>query len=87
MKFGVETICYGEPRLWANLPVDNKLTTPLSDFKAKIKSWRYGSSRPEVLLGKGVLKICSKFAGEHQCQSAISIKLLCKTHFGIGVLL
>ena len=87
MKFGVETICYGEPRLWANLPVDNKLTTSLSDFKAKIKSWRCGSSRPEVLLGKGVLKICSKFAGEHQCQSAISIKLLCKTHFGIGVLL
>ena len=30
------------------------------------------SSRPEVLLGKGVLKICSKFTGEHPCQSAIS---------------
>ena len=23
------------------------------------------SSRPEVFLGKGVLKICSKFTGEH----------------------
>ena len=28
-----------------------------------------------VLLGKGVLKICSKFTGEHPCQSAIVIKL------------
>ena len=34
------------------------------------------SSRPEVFLGKGVLKICSKFTGEHPCQinpSLISI--------------
>ena len=33
------------------------------------------SSRPKVFLGKGVLKICSKFTGEHPCRSAISIKL------------
>ena len=33
------------------------------------------SSHPEVFLGKGVLKICSKFTGEHPCRSAISIKL------------
>ena len=33
------------------------------------------SSHPEVLLRKGVLKICSKFTGEHPCQSVISIKL------------
>ena len=32
------------------------------------------SSHPEVFLGK-VLKICSKFAGEHPCRSAISVKL------------
>ena len=25
----------------------------------------YGSSSPEVFLGKGVLKICRKFEGEH----------------------
>ena len=31
----------------------------------------------EVFLGKGVLKICSKFTGEQPCQSATSIKLLC----------
>ena len=35
------------------------------------------SSRPEVFLGKGVLKICRKFTGEHPCRSVISIKLLC----------
>ena len=31
----------------------------------------------EVFLGKGVLKICSKFTGEHPCRSVISVKLLC----------
>ena len=35
----------------------------------------YRSSHPEVFLGKGVLKICSKFTEEHLCQSVISIKL------------
>ena len=48
------------------------------------------SSRPEVFLGKVVLKICSKFTGEHPCRSAISIKLLAtllKSQFGMGVLL
>ena len=33
------------------------------------------SSHPEVFLGKGVLKLCRKFTGEHPCRSAISIKL------------
>ena len=35
------------------------------------------SSRPEVFLGKGVLKICSKLIREHPCRSVISIRLLC----------
>ena len=35
------------------------------------------SSRPQVLIGKGVLKISSKFIGEHSCRSVISVKLLC----------
>ena len=35
------------------------------------------SSRPEVFLRKGALKICSKFTGEHPCRSALSKKLLC----------
>ena len=29
----------------------------------------YGSSHSEVFLGKGVLKICSKFTGEYPCRS------------------
>ena len=33
------------------------------------------SNRPDVFLGKGVLKICSKFTGKHSSRSAISIKL------------
>ena len=35
----------------------------------------FRSSRPEVYLRKGVLKIFSKLTGEHPCRSAISIKL------------
>ena len=35
----------------------------------------YRNSPPEVLLEKYVLKICSKFTGEHPCLSAISITL------------
>ena len=37
----------------------------------------YRCSHPDVFLGKGVLKICSKFTGDHPCRSVISIKLLC----------
>ena len=37
----------------------------------------FRSSHPKVFLWKGVLKICSKFTGEHTCRSAISIKFLC----------
>ena len=29
-----------------------------------------------VLKGKGVLKLCGKFTGEHTCRSAISVKML-----------
>ena len=35
----------------------------------------FRSSPLEVFLGKSVLKICSKFTGEHPCRSVISIKL------------
>ena len=41
------------------------------------KGFIFRSSHLEVFLGKGVLKIYSKFTGEHPCRSAISIKLLC----------
>ena len=35
----------------------------------------FRSSLSEVFLEKAVLKICSKFTGEHPCRSVISIKL------------
>ena len=52
---------------FANAAIQKKL---LLDKTEIIKS-----SHPEVLLGKCVLKICSKFTGEHPRRSAISIKL------------
>ena len=42
------------------------------------------------VLVKGVLKICSKFTGEHPCRNVISISCkatLLKSHFGMVVLL
>ena len=45
--------------------------------KFKVLSY-FSSSHPEEFLIKGVLKICSKFTGEHPCRSAISIKLQSK---------
>ena len=42
---------------------------------AQFKRMKSRSSRPEVFLTKGVLKICSKFTREHPCRTAISIKL------------
>ena len=36
------------------------------------------SSCQEMLLRKGVLKICSKFPGEHPCRSVLPIKLQSK---------
>ena len=38
-------------------------------------TYLYRNSHPEVFLRKGVIKICSKFTGEHPCRSVISIKL------------
>ena len=35
----------------------------------------FRSSPPELFLGKGVLKIRSKFTGQNQCRSVISMKL------------
>ena len=34
------------------------------------------SSPSEVFFRKGVLKLCSKFTGEHPCRNVISLKLL-----------
>ena len=43
-------------------------------FKNNEIKW-YISSHPNVFLEKAIPKTCSKFTGEHLCQSVISIKL------------
>ena len=47
----------------------------ISSFLLTKNGVRFRSSHPEVSLRKGVLKICSKFTGEHPCRNVISIKL------------
>ena len=39
----------------------------------------FRSSHQELFLIKGILKICSKFTGEHPCRSVISIKFASAT--------
>ena len=48
----------------------NFRTDSIQDF------YNFRSSLPGVFSRKGVLKICSRFTGEHLCRSGISIKLL-----------
>ena len=49
----------------------------VTNLKNKVNVLKYRTSFLDVFVGKGVLRICSKFTGEHPCQSVISIKLLC----------
>ena len=42
-----------------------------------LKATKWRSSRPDVFLVKGVLKICNKFTGEHPCGIVTSIILFC----------
>ena len=50
----------------------------VSNKKIRVFALISGGNHPEMFLGKGVLKICSKFTGKHPCGSAILIKLLRK---------
>ena len=58
---------------WSNMYFFNIREYPFIKRRPNCKT---RSSHPTVFLGKGVLKICSKFTREHPCRSAISIKLL-----------
>ena len=51
-------------------------------IKGVALSHAHEAAPPEVLLVKGVLKICSKFTGELPCRSVISIKLQSSTSGG-----
>ena len=67
LYISVSMTCYTERVL--KIPFQNCRETLLM----YVRSSR--SSRPEVFSGEGVLKICSKFTGEHPYRSAISVKL------------
>ena len=54
------------------------ISITVMDVSMMRRDW---SSRPAVFLGRGVLKICSKFTGKHPCRSLISIKLQSNTSF------
>ena len=66
-------------KLWTIMEKSGKIRSCHFICMAGISSLAtmFRSSPPEVFIGKSVLKICRKFTGEHPCQSAISIKLLC----------
>ena len=53
-----------------------------NNIPTNIKGYEtYRSSRSEVFLGKGILKIYRKFTGEHPCRSVISVPF-CKNTSG-----
>ena len=62
-------ICY----IFSKIPFPKDTSEGLLLNFAEIPD-RARSSHPDVFLGKGVLKICSKFTAEHPWRSAISIK-------------
>ena len=40
VNYGLETVTYRAPILWAKLPSEYKLAGSLTAFKSKIKSWK-----------------------------------------------
>ena len=66
------------------------MTHFITVFVFPLVSWCFLKQLSRGVLGKDVLKQCSKFTGEHPCQSVIPIKLLAtllKSHFDMGALL
>ena len=39
VNYGIETITYTAPSLWAKLPSEYELAASLEEFKAKLKNW------------------------------------------------
>ena len=74
---------------WLREQICLELKVWISSF-LNIRSSCTKYSSPEVFLGKGFLKIYSKFTGELPCRSVISINMyvtLLKSHFSMGFLL
>ena len=81
-KFASVILCFlGFPSDFQPKPFENWLHLHMLNIQ-HILFWKHFvrmkiEYTPEVFLEKDVLKLCSKFAGEHPCQSATSVKLLC----------
>ena len=43
VNYGIETITYRAPSLWAKLPPEYKLAASLEEFEVKIKKWKYNT--------------------------------------------
>ena len=43
VNYGIETITYRAPSLWAKLPSEYKLAASLEEFEVKIKKWKYNT--------------------------------------------
>ena len=41
VKYGIETVTFRAPFLWANLQLEHKNATSLEEFKSKLKIWKY----------------------------------------------
>ena len=67
--------CFHKKILHHNIWLGSKYTFVVSNKLVNQILGYSRSSRPEELLGKGALKTCSQFTGEHACRSVIPIRL------------
>ena len=68
-NYGLETVSYRAPFLWAKLPSEYKNSTSLSEFKTKIKNWK----------GDGICKSCKVYlphTGSRKKSFRIRIRIL-----------
>ena len=71
-KLKVNQVYSSKNNIWLNQKVSH-FAPGCAKF---LRCYFMGRSRhPEVFLLEGVLKLCSKFTGEHPCRSVISINL------------
>ena len=71
------SLCYQEYQEYQLEPHEDshEITLILMLDRSKTEEMTVRSSPSEVFLGKGALKICSKFTGEHSCRSVIFNKV------------
>ena len=92
-SYKLQVCKFNKKRHWHSYCFENLRRVRLffSMIATKYQLYRMNrSNSPEVFLGKGILRIYTKFTEEHPCRSVILIKLftsLLKSHFGMGVLL